>query len=132
MNFAIKLKKLLWIDAFAGLSVGLGVLLLKDLIQPYLQLPRSLLTSCAVIALFYAVYSFHLVLRKAQSAEWIKVLIYGNSAYVIFCLGLLWYFFDKASWLGRGYLLLDSVGVGTLAFVEWKLYTQFFKNQLNS
>lgn len=128
MIFLISLKKLLWIDAFAGLGVGLVVLLVKDLIQPSLQLPNSLLTSCALIALFYAVYSFHLVWRKAQSAEWVRVLIYGNSAYAVFCLGLLWYFFDSASWLGRGYLLLDSVGVGTLAFVEQKVFTQCFKN----
>lgn len=128
MNFMIKLKKLLWIDAFAGLSVGGAVLVLKDLVQPYLQLPNSLLTSCAVIALCYAVYAFHLVLRKAQSVRWVRVLIYGNGAYAIFCLGLLWYFFDKTSWWGRGYLLLDSVGVGTLALVEWKVFTQGFKN----
>jgi len=132
MNFVIKLKKILWIDAFAGLSVGIGILLVKDLLQPYLQLPRSLLTACAIIALLYAVYSFHLVLRKSKSAGWVRGLIFGNSFYAVFCLGLLWYFFDKASWLGRGYLLLDSVGVGTLAFVEWKLYTQCFKNQVNS
>ena len=132
MNFVIKLKKLLWIDAIAGLSVGIGILLVKDLLQPYLQLPRSLLTVCAIIALLYAVYSFHLVLRKSQSAGWVRALIFGNSFYAVFCLGLLWYFFDKASWLGKGYLLLDSVGVGTLAFVEWKLYTQCFKNQVNS
>ena len=130
MNSVIKLKKLLWMDAFAGLSVGVGVLLVKELIQPYLQLPRSLLTACAVIALLYAVYSFHLVLRKPQSAGWVRILIYGNSAYAVFCLGLLWYYFNEASWLGRGYLLLDSVGVGTLAFVEWKLWVQCFKNDL--
>ncbi|MCP1384026.1 hypothetical protein [Runella salmonicolor] len=124
----IKLKKLLWIDAFAGLSVGVAVLLLKDLVQPYLQLPSSLLASCAVIALCYSVYAFHLVLRKAQSARWVQTLIYANGAYAVFCLGLLWFFFDKASWLGRGYLLLDSVGVGALALVEWKVFSQWFKN----
>jgi hypothetical protein len=124
----IKLKKLLWIDAFAGLSVGIAVLLLKDLVQPFLQLPSSLLTSCAVIALCYSVYAFHLVLRKAQSARWVKALIYANGAYAVFCLVLLWYFFEEASWLGRGYLLLDSVGVGTLALVEWKVFRQWFKN----
>jgi len=128
MNITIKLIKLLWIDAFAGLSVGLAVLLLKDLVQPFLQLPRSLLVSCAVIALCYAVYAFHLVLRKAQSVRWVRALIYGNGAYAVFCLGLLWYYFNEASWLGRGYLLLDSVGVGTLALVEWNVFRQWFKN----
>lgn len=132
MNFAIQLKKLLWIDAFAGLGIGAGVLLVKDLIQPYLRLPHSLLLFCAITALLYAAYSFHLVWRKSQSAGWVRALIYGNSAYAVLCLGLLWYYFNEASWLGRGYLLLDSVGVGTLAFVECKSFTHYFKKRPGS
>lgn len=121
-----QLKKLLWLDACAAVAACLGVVLFKKFAQPYLLLPPNLLTAMALIALLFACYSFHLVIRKAQSRQWVALLVVGNSIYALFCFGLAGYFCGEATALGVLYLLFDAAIVGSLAYLEWKAWIRWF------
>ncbi|MCA0233013.1 MAG: hypothetical protein LCH91_21280 [Bacteroidetes bacterium] len=126
MNSFQQLKKLLWLDAWAATTACLGVVLFKNFAQPYLLLPLNLLTAMALIALLFACYSFHLVIQKAHSQQWVALLVVGNSMYALFCFGLAVYFWEKATALGVIYLLFDAAIVGSLAYIEWKAWIRWF------
>ncbi|WP_273210209.1 hypothetical protein [Runella zeae] len=121
-----RLKKLLWFDAIAATVAATGIFFLKDLMQPYLGLPSALLSGMGFTALVFALYGFHLLMRKITSKRWIQILIYGNATYAIFCLVLSLYFLFKIPWIGIVYLWIDTAIVETLSYIEWKTTKHFF------
>ncbi|MFN3378247.1 MAG: hypothetical protein ACK41O_02270 [Runella zeae] len=98
-----RLKKLIWFDATAATVAATGVFFWKDLMQPYLGFPSALLSGMGFTAFVFALYGFHLLMRKITSKRWIQILIYGNAIYSFFCVASSVYFLSKATWMGIVY-----------------------------
>jgi hypothetical protein len=112
----LSLDRLLWIDGGAALVVGIFVLALRHFLAGLLGLPVWLLTLQSGITLCYAAYSLSLARRKHRPRWMLWALAGGNLAYSLFCVVLLFSFFDTCSALGVVYFLAE---IGFMAALWW-------------
>lgn len=113
-------RKLLWVDCTAGAVVGVAVLLLHDWLNKWYQLPQSLVFFMGVMNLTYALYSFSLARRSKRPMSLIRLLVIANLVWALLLVWWVFVFFETASLLGLGYLLLEALFVGGLAVLEWR------------
>ncbi len=116
--------KLPWIDAFAGLSVGLLVIPLLDPLSRLYSLPREVLLFTAAANLGYPLLGISLGLlpRSATSARrgLLAGLIVANCIWAVVCIGLTGQFGAGASLFGRIHLVGEGMFVAALAALEWR------------
>ena len=89
--------RLLWIDSFAGLTIGIGVLLLLDQLGQWLGLPIALLRATGWANLAYGSCSTLLATRRRLS-------VFGSAA----------------TPLGIAHLTGEGIFVAALAIGEWR------------
>jgi hypothetical protein len=118
MYKSLTINNLVWIDGFAALASGCFTLLFKSKLSPIFNLPESLLTTLMVISFCYAIYSLSLARRASKPILFLKILVIGNTFYSVICAILTVIFYEKATFLGVGYLMLESAFVAALAFLE--------------
>ena len=118
------LRRLLWVDCSAGAFVGVTVIALSHWLSPLEGLPRKVLLFTGVVNLLYAGYSFSLALRAERPMALIKLLVFGNLAWVPVCLGIALFFRDQATALGFVHLVGEAIFVGGLAVLEWNQRAQ--------
>ena len=114
------MKKLLWVDCIAGLTVGLGVLLLHGWLSKMYNLPTNLVLATGVANLLYGCYSLSLALRSERPKNLIRGLAIANMAWGAFCVLLVVIFRDTASMFAYAVLLFEAVFVGGLGVLEWR------------
>lgn len=112
--------RLLWIDGFAGLSVGIGVLLLLDQLGQWLGLPIALLRATGWANLAYGSCSTLLATRRRRPAGLIVALVVANGAWSLVCAALLIVFGSAATPLGIAHLTGEGIFVAALAIAEWR------------
>jgi hypothetical protein len=110
----------MWIDAFAAMTVGVGVMTFKTPLSRVFELPESLLLTQSIIALTFMPYSFFLAIRKPVDRNLYRTLAIANLAYGVLCLFFLLLFFSTANAIGLAYLSADAFIVITLAVLEWR------------
>ena len=121
LNFrAMSLKVLMWIDAFAAMTAGVGIMTFKTPLSGVFELPEGLLLTQSIIALTFMPFSFFLAIKKPGIPNLYRALAIANLAYGVFCLILFLSFFATANVFGSAYLLVDAFIVITLAFLEWR------------
>ena len=116
----MSLKVLMWIDAFAAMTAGAGILIFKSPLSLIFELPESLLLTQSIIALTFMPFSFFLAIKRPSVPNLYRALAIANLAYGVFCLILFLSFFAAANVFGSAYLLVDAFIVITLAFLEWR------------
>jgi hypothetical protein len=116
------LKKLIWIDACAALTAVIVLLSFKNIFVSLFNLPKYLFTNLAIVAFCYAIYGFNLARQKRFSLLFVKILAIANAVYALFCLYLIFVFYEKATFLGVCYLLFDFAIVAILSYLEWQQY----------
>jgi hypothetical protein len=116
------LKKLIWIDACAALTAVLVLMGFKNMFVSLFNLPEYLFTNLAIVAFCYAIYGFNLTRQKRFSLLWVKILAIANAVYALFCLYLIFVFYEKATFFGVCYLLFDFAIVALLSYLEWQQY----------
>lgn len=112
--------KLLWVDSLAGLTVGVGMLVLSGWLGPLYDLPGSLYTIIALANTGYGLYSFTLAVQRRRPPAGIIALVIANATWAVLCgIGavLLW---QAASPFGLAHILAEGVFVGGLAALEWR------------
>jgi hypothetical protein len=111
--------KLLRIDSFGGLSVGLLMLLLSHWLSSWYGLPRGFILFTGLVNIIYGCYSFSLLLRTKRPLSLIILLVLANLVWAVLC--VLWavIFAQTASFLGTIHLLGEALFVGGLAYLEW-------------
>jgi hypothetical protein len=112
--------KLLYVDSFGGLTVGVVVLLLSQWLSVWYGLPRGFIIFTAFVNIAYGCYSFSLLRRIERPLSLIVVLVIANLVWALLC--VLWavIFAQTATPLGTIHLLGEAVFVGGLAYLEWR------------
>jgi len=114
------MKNLLWVDCIAGLSVGIGVLLLHGWLSQMYHLPTNLVLVMGVFNLLYGCYSLSLALRSKRPKNLIRGLAIANMAWGVICILLLVIFRDSASMFAYAVLIFEAIFVGGLGYLEWR------------
>jgi hypothetical protein len=117
----LALRRLLWLDALAGLGVGAAMLALTlaGVLAPLLGLTTRLLLVTAAANLAYGSYACSLAVRaRAPRRAAVAALIAANLTWTGVCVVLAASVAGPGRWLGAGYLLGEGVVVGALALVE--------------
>lgn len=121
MTFAISPRlprAVLWADAISGVATALLHLALPDVLAPWLGLAPSLLLGSAVALVAFAVLAASLASRAAPPRGPVLVLAFGNIAWAIGCLALLFAGVAGTA-MGQAYLLVQAVAVGVLGELQW-------------
>lgn len=116
--------RLPWIDAFAGLLVGLIVIAFVKPLSRFYSLPLQVLTFTAAANLGYSVLGFGVagLPSRASSARraLLGVLVVANCTWALICIGLAVRFGSAASPFGLAHFLGEASFVVTLAALEWR------------
>ncbi len=118
MYKSLTISRLVWIDGFAALASGCFTLLFKSKLSTLFNLSESLLTTLMVVSFCYAMYSLSLARQPSKPLILLKILVTGNVIYAVICALLMVIFYEKATFWGVGYLMLESSFVAVLAFLE--------------
>ncbi len=116
----MSLKVLMWIDAFAAMTAGVGIMALRAPLSGLFDLPEGLLLTQSIIALSFMPFSFYLAIAKPRGRNLYHTLASANLAYGVLCLILSVLFFKTANVFGLLYLLGDASIVIVLAVLEWR------------
>lgn len=117
-------RNLLWIDCTAAALAGAIVLVLGKWLSDLYALPPGLLFFMGIVNLLYACYSFTLAALIARRRSMITLLVAGNLAWALVCLGLGATFSGTATMFGVGILAAEAIFVGVLALFEWRYRDQ--------
>jgi len=112
-------KKLFLLDALGACLTAflLGVVLTT--FQKYIGMPEKTLNILALIALFFAVYSFCCYFFIGSNCRpFLKIIAAANLLYCCLTATLVIYFYPQLTVLGVVYFLLEIVVVCGVAFVE--------------
>lgn len=112
--------KILWIDAFAAIAVGVVTLLLIEPLAHWYRLPQDLLSFIAIINLVYGTYSLGLAYFSKRPLALLVILIVANFVWSLNCLRMIVTHFDQATILGLAYLFAEAVVVLIFSINEWR------------
>lgn len=113
-------RSLLWIDAYAGLSVGTIVLAASPWLSRLYALPLAFVVVMGLANLGYGTYSLTLARATRRSRTRLRVLIAGNALWAALCVVAAVIVAGRATWFGLATLLFEGGFVGGLAFLEWR------------
>lgn len=113
-------RHLLWVDCTAAALAGTVVLALSGWLSHVHGIPQHLLLFTGVVNLLYACFSFSLAVRTRRPRALITLLVFGNSAWAVVCVGLAIAFWEPATLFGIGHLIGEAIFVGGLARLEWR------------
>lgn len=114
------LKNILWVDCIGALITCVILLILSGWVAPFYGLPHWFVIGHAFVHMAYGTYSFSLAVRKTRPMHLIKLLVFANAAWAIFCLTFALFLIGNASAFAIVHFILEGLYVGGLAVVEWK------------
>jgi len=109
----------LWVDCGAATLAGVLVLAFSTWLARLHGLPHEVVLFLGTVNLLFAAYSFSLARRTDRSLLQIVVLVNGNAAWAIVCLGLAAHHWEQLSAFGIAHLVGEACFVGGLARLEW-------------
>jgi hypothetical protein len=112
--------RLLHVDSFGGLSVGLLMLLLSYWLSSWYALPRGFIIFVALVNIAYGCYSLFLLRMTKRPLRLIALLVIANLAWAVLCVFWAVIFAQTATPLGTIHLLGEALFVGGLAYLEWR------------
>jgi hypothetical protein len=121
--------RLLHLDSFGGLSVGLLLLLLSYWLSSWYALPRGFIVFIALVNIAYGCYSLFLLRMAKRPLRFIALLVIANLAWAVLCVLWVIIFVQTATPLGTIHLLGEALFVGTLAYLEWRNHKFLLVNQ---
>ena len=114
------MKRLLWIDCFAGLLVGVVVLLFSRWLSQCYGLSQELVQIIGVGNTAYGLNSLSLALRKNRPEKRILLVAIANLIWAVACVFWLITYWESAGFLGLGHLFAEALFVGGLGCLEWR------------
>lgn len=114
------LPHVLWVDGLAGLSAGVIVLTLRQVLASLYGLPLEVITFVGFVNLAYAPVGLTLAPRARRPVAAIVALAAANGLWACTCVALAVRYGLRATTLGLATLLCEAVIVAGLAVVEWR------------
>ncbi len=122
MHYSLKniatLKRLLWADFILGFTTALIGLIITNILSNIFGLTFNLLLLIFAITLSYSIVAFILIQQINISILLLRILVSANWVWTIISAVLLFLHFESASIYGRGFLVLQILVVGALAYFE--------------
>jgi hypothetical protein len=121
-------KKLFLIDGSGAILSAflLGIVLVEW--ERIFGIPRSVLYFLALLPCLFTVYDIYCYRTKSKNiGTLLKGIAWMNLAYCILSMGLAIYHFQKITYFGWSYLILEMGIVITLATLEWKVAGQLIR-----
>lgn len=122
----ITLPTIIRFDAIADTVAFLILYTGRHVLSPLSGLSPEWLARLGVIPLCYALYAGWLIVFRAYRPFTVGALITANAAYSLFSAALLIAKHRELTTLGSIHLLFDSVFVGVLAIVEYRIARRTF------
>ncbi|MDP3171489.1 MAG: hypothetical protein Q8M91_14255 [Polaromonas sp.] len=116
---AVFLRRVLWLDAGAGLATGALQLLLPGYLAGLLGLPEALLVESGWAILAFTAYITFLATRRQIPPAGVWLLIGGNVAWGLGCMALIFAGGLAPTVLGTAFLAVQAFWVSLLAVLEW-------------
>ena len=116
--------KLLWIDCTSAALAGASVLALSKWLSGLYALPLGIVVFMGIVNMLYACYSFTLAALIARRKSMITLLVAGNLAWALICLGFVATFSETVTNFGIGLLVAEATFVSVLALFEWRYRDQ--------
>ena len=113
------LRRVLWADALSGSGTAVLHLALAGALSTLLGLPGALLSASGMLLLLYVALAGALALQATPSRTLLGVLVFGNFAWALACLALLFGGLVSPTPLGQAYLVVQAVVVLVLAELQW-------------
>ncbi len=111
-------RKLPWIDALSGLTAGVLVLALRDVLTDFYSLPRGLLGFIAAVNIGYSTIGISLGLARRRRL--LLLLVAANACWVPICAVMVARYAGDASPFGLAHIVGEAAYVAVLAALEWK------------
>ncbi|MFW5760909.1 MAG: hypothetical protein ACOCXH_08025 [Cyclobacteriaceae bacterium] len=115
-------KRIFLIDAIGAFVTASLLSLVLARLEPIFGMPERVLYFLAAIALVFAIYSF-LCSRfvKEKWAIYLRGIAMANTLYCMFTLGLIIYWQESLTWLGKAYFIGEILVVMGLVILELKI-----------
>jgi hypothetical protein len=114
-------RTLLRADSIAGVSAGVGMLLLHDWLTALYRLPSTLIWGITAANLLYGATSGTIVLRQPTPlAAWTRRMGAANVGWAAVCTLIAVRWVGVASAFGVAALIAEALFVGTLGVMEWR------------
>lgn len=112
------LPSVLWADAASGAGTALLHLTAAGALAPLLGLPHGLLVASGLLLLVFVAGAAWLANCDPVPAAGVRLLMAGNWAWVLACVGLLLAGAAGNTW-GQAYLVIQALAVAALAELQW-------------
>ena len=113
-------RNILRIDGSAGLSAGIVVLLLSDILVGLYQIPTWLLSVNISANIVYGIGASLLASWQHRPIGAIVALSVANLLWAVVCLVTAVLLVPTASLFGVGHFVLEGIFVATLGILEWR------------
>ena len=116
-------KTIFLIDGLGAVTTALLLLTVLRVYEKYFGMPADILVLLSTIAFIFALYSFtcYLFIDKT-SPRFLLPIIIANLTYCFLTLGLIVYNYDRLTYLGIAYFIVEIVIVYGLICFEYKIF----------
>jgi hypothetical protein len=111
-------RRLPWIDGCAGLTVGVLMLALRDLLPGFYGLPPGVVTFIAVANVAYSFFGLGLGALRSRPPALLYWLIFANFMWSVVCVVLAARVWSTASFFGLAHIVLEGLVVALLGSLE--------------
>ena len=114
-------KKLFLIDGLGAVTSAfmLGFVLVK--FQVFIGLPKNTLYTLSIIPCFFILYSFYCFYKLPKNWKfYLKIIAILNVLYCLLTISLVTIHFEKITFLGISYFILEIIVIGILTSIELK------------
>jgi len=114
-------KQLFFVDGLGAWVSAFFLSMVLAKFEPAFGMPLNVLIILALVPGFFVLYSFGCYFfLKDNWGPFLKAIAVANSLYCLVTIGLVIYHYDKLTFLGIGYFVIEILVVGVLIALEFK------------
>ena len=116
---ARNLKNLFLIDSLGALLTTLFLIVLLQIPEHYMGMPKNVLTYLSILSVCFCIYSasYYLFLKNNKTA-FIKIIGVANILYSVLIIGLLIINYNSLTKFGTTYFLIEAIIICSISYVE--------------
>jgi len=122
LMFLINTKNIFLIDGLGAIITAFILIVVLRKYETYFGVPAQLLVILSILPIVLAGYSFTCILFIAKiSPRFLLPIIIANSTYCILTIGLIGYNFNRLTFLGITYFIIEILILFGLIYIEFKI-----------
>lgn len=122
-------KKVFLMDAFGAIISLFSFLCILYPLETYFRIPVTTLFTLSIIAIFLFTFSFSCFkLIKQNWKTYLKIIIILNSLYILFSIGLVFYYLQQLTFLGVFYFIIEIAVILVVLYIE--IITYLYQKKL--